>query len=328
MPGSFGTSAQFSRELLDASLVQGMEFARPHLSQLITTVGMGDNEGNSAKYIVLGNESGPRELFGSPIEAPSRIGTYAFSIRPSEYGDRLILTDQELADANLPEWLAKAQAMGAKVPYWLENTVVANIMESSTAIDGFDGQPLYSDTHTWATSDQTPGDPAPTLTSAQDNIIAPARVSYTNSADVMTDFEDAVAQMNGFRDDKGSYIHSGDGQYFIVYNNRTSALDHWLQITFNPEARAGDDTARAGWRFRVTLLPTPHLTATGGSTDFDWYLFKLIPGQKPPLVVQERQGIKSETFRDPLTRINHYQYTIRYGFGWTNWWQTVKVDNA
>lgn len=330
MPRSFGTSAQFSRELLDASLVQGMELVKPHLAPLITTVQLGNGQGNYAKYIVLGNESEPHELYGTPIEKFDRIGTYAFSMAPIEYADGIMMTDSEIADATSPEWLAKAQARGAKVPQFLEKRLAADIMESATLFDGFDGQPLYSATHTWGTSDQTPGDPAPTYTTSQSNLITAGSggTDYASTTAVLDDFYQATAAMNGWKDDKGTAIHSGEGQYYIVYNNLTAGLDRWLNLTFNPDAMAGDDTARDGLRFKVKLIPSPHFTATAGTSDYDWYLFKLIPGQQPPLVIQERQGIQSETWRDPGLKMNYWQYTIRYGFGWTNWWQTIKVNKA
>lgn len=331
MPASFGTSAQFSRELLDASLVQGMEIVQPSISPLITTVSLGNNQGNFAKYVVYGNQTKPRELFGKPIEGYDRIGSYAFSIRPVEYGGKVTMGDAEIADCTSPEWLEKSRQMGALVPQWLEERLCEDIVESATAFDGFDGQSLFSASHTWRTSDQTPGDPAPAGdTTPQSNLITAvsAGTDYTAASAVMDDFYDAVEKMNAFTDDKGNPFSTAGGKWFILYNNKKAALDRYLNAAFNPDSLPSDDSLRDGHRFQVTLIPTPFLASVASDSDFDWYLFRVVPGQKPSLVVQLRQGVESETWRDPATHLNHYQYTCRYGFGWTNWWNAIKVNKS
>lgn len=330
MPGAFGTSAQFSREMLDASLVQGMELVQPHLSPLITTVQLPDGQGNYAKYLAQGNVARPRRLYGKPIQKMDRIGTYAFSIRPEDIGGGIEMSDQEIADCNSPSWLDAARSGGADMVQYLESILISDIIESATAFDGFDGQPLYSASHNWGTSDQTPGDPAATYTTNQSNIYSAASgaTDYASAAAVGTDFHGAIAQMNAWVDDKSRPIYAGSGTIYVLYNNKTAALEQYLQAYFNPESRASDDSLRDGWKFRVNLIGSPYLDATGGSTDFDWYIFRLIPGQAAPLVLQERQSIQSETWRDPMLKMNYWQYTARYGFGWTNWWQTIKVDKS
>lgn len=329
MPADFSTAAQFSRELLDASLVQGMELAGSVLDPLISRVTLGNNQGNHAKYVVYGGRAKPRELYQDPINLTDKIGSYTFTIRPVEYGGGFQMHDNEIADATSPDWLQRAREFGAEIPPFHDERLLGDIMESATLFDGFDGQPLYSNTHTWTTSDTTPGAPAATYGTALDNIYdaASGSTDYASAAAVGTDFHGALAQMNGWKDDKGREITHGD-QFYVVYNNKTPALDQYLNAYFNPNSLASDDSLRDGWRFKVKLIPAPYLTATGGSTDFDWYLFRLRPGYKPPLVIQERQALLTESGRDPKTRMNWYQYTIRYGYGWTNWWQTIKVDKS
>jgi|GEM_PF-6144539 len=327
MPASYKHGVGFSNEVISAAFDTGFEVVQPHLQPLITTVPMGDGEGDFTKYYQVGAEAEPREMWGDP-EHFDKIGTYVFEIRPKTYHGGMMITDEQLADARIPIAADKARQMGSKAAQFIEKTLVADVVESTTAVDGFDGQPLYSTDHDWDTSDLSPGYPV-VGSNAQSNIYAAGRTTdYANTTNVIDDWFGALAQMHTWVDDKGSKLHSGEGTYYILANNQSASLMRYLRLAFVEATRPGDDTDRDGFMFNVNLVFSPHLDSTAGSTDQDWYIFHIPPGQKAPLVLQDRQSVQIETHRDVLKHMNYWQYTMRFGVSWTNWWNTIKVNNS
>jgi len=329
MPRSNAFGARFSREILSAEFDLGVRTIQPHIPMLIDRVPMGDKEGTEQKHIITGNVGDPVEMFANTPPLFETIGDYSFLIAPKEYGRGLQATENELADARIPVIPDAARRLGEKAGIFTEQTLVTDVIESSTAFDGFDGEPLFSTTHNWDTSDLDPGVPAPTFTTDQDNVVtgSVSATTYANTTQVLTDLYAAMARMEGFKDDKGTSITPpGNDQWVALVPATVPTSRRFFDLAFVENTRPGDNTNRDGFRFGINVVYSPYLTV--GSEPGTWYLFKIGAGHRPPLVLQERQGVDMRAIHNEEERIWKWFFTMRFGVGYSAWWNCIKIDNS
>ncbi|HAM56800.1 MAG TPA: hypothetical protein DCQ64_15925 [Candidatus Rokubacteria bacterium] len=320
MPTLTTSGVSTTLEVLTPAFEAAREQVQPHLTDLYDDIPMTDGDGTEKKLYATGGYSKPREMYGNP-EHLDRLGSYVLTAKPITYGNGFEIRDDELSDARIKSALVDAGQLGTYVGSYFEELLVTNIIEQASAgtqYDGFDGQMLFSNSHTWTVSDQTPGIPAPTYTSTQDNLLATSGIATVG--DVLTDLYAGLAAMDGYVNDKGIRFGRPSNFKLIALGcSLNGPLMQMLDLAFKEVARASDNTNRSGWQWNVSVLGSPHLTNNN-----NWYLFRIPAGGKKPMGKLNRQDVVTETYRDPKLLLNYWQYSFRCRALWLQWWNAVK----
>lgn len=327
-PTTVKAGARFSREVISADFERGFQITKPRLENLTSIVQMGDGEGDHFKATLTGNESFPRLLYGD-VEYFDKIGDYVWPVFPFTFFWGLQATDDELRDARRPVIPQKARSAGARMRVFLEKMLIENIVEQTstgTPFDGFDKRTLFSTDHRWDTT-FAPGVPVATGAGRipQSNIFTSGGTGpYTSTDQIIDDVFLALELLDSAVDNQGAPLDAGEGEIILLAGSRNGLLRKLLRLAFDPVTKPGDDTDRIGQSMGVKLVFSPFVDNTAANR-WNFYLFRMVPGEPPPLMLLMRQGNEPETWREPRKRMNMFQNVFRSGFSWINWTRSVKV---
>lgn len=290
---------------LNLSWVEGKSLYTPTADSVIWTIPL--NEGKDEDYLILGNEGEPREK-GETFRAGDGIGEYKYTIGHSEFSWEHEERRVDLEDDRTGLIMQRIQRAGRKAPMFIERRVMA-MLEANTVL-GFDGLPLYSAAHVW--TDRA------TNTAVQNNTVS---LAGTTVSDVRAAYFTAWSRFNSFLDDKSSFLAPLTGTLIAMYSSRDPALLESMDLVFNPNALASNDSNRE-LKMRATLMPVPFLDPSSPRI----YFFLVEQETDKPLVVQMRQEFAElEQWFNDEDDVVRFRSQGRFGLGHQAWWNTIRA---
>lgn len=278
--------------------------AQPFYPSVCTVV---QSNGSDEKYAWLGDVPSVREWLGDRVFKEMRAADY--TIVNKHWEDSLLVPKTNIADDRMGLYDTLFAQLGQRAALHPDKLLMETIV-AGTSTACFDGQFFFDTDHSWGDSGSQ----------SNDLTYAAATGTTPTEAEFKLAFEQAVAAMLGFVDDRGEPLNQPTVGAMNDLMVLTPVAMYATAVKAVEAAIIGNNSNVQVWRPRVVASPF----LTDASAFYTFYTGSPLK----PFVFQAREPISRQQkgLEDIETKDIKFMTEARYNVGYLAWWNAVYTD--